>query len=82
MNASPSPDEAQHKSINLSRLTAIFAVTFVLAFGLCAVSVLGSMRGHERVAALVWIAVATEAICLLGLLTVAVIAIVRAVRAR
>ncbi len=81
MSTSPSPPEAQDESISLSRLATIFAVTFAIAFGLCAVSAITVVGHHPNVGAgLIWISVATEGVCLVGLLAIGIVAIFRSIR--
>jgi hypothetical protein len=78
----PSP-EAERNSISLSRLATIFAVTFAIAFGLCAVSAMAIVGDHQKIGAgLIWTSVTIEAICLLGLLTIGIIALVRSLLRR
>jgi hypothetical protein len=81
MSTSPPPDEAQRESISLSRLATIFAVTFAIAFGLCAVSAMTVVGDHQKVGAgLIWISVVTEGVCLVGLLAIGIVTIFRAIR--
>jgi len=83
MSSSPSSDEVRRKSISLSRLASILAVTFAIAFGLCAVSAMGVVGDHQKVGTgLIWISVATEGVCLVGLLGIGIIAIFRSIRGR
>jgi hypothetical protein len=78
MSTSPPPHEARRRSISLSKLATIFAVTFVLAFGLCTASATIGMGANQKFAAgVVWTSGAIEAICLLGLLTIGIIALFR-----
>jgi hypothetical protein len=78
MSTSPSPHQPQRRSISLSRLATIFAVTFGIAFGLCAVSAMAVVGDHQKIGAgLIWTSVTIEAICLVGLVVVGIIAIVR-----
>jgi len=63
MSTSPPTPEPQRTSITLSRLAAIFAVTFGLAFGLCTVST----NFNEKFGV----------ICLVGLLVIGAMALVR-----
>jgi len=48
MSTSPSPHQPQRRSISLSRLATIFAVTFAIAFGLCAVSAMAVVGDHQN----------------------------------
>jgi hypothetical protein len=83
MSTSSSPHEAKHRSISLSRLATIFAVAFAIAFGLCAASATFGMGVNQKVAAgSIWASAAVECICLLGLLTTGIIALVRSIGAR
>jgi hypothetical protein len=78
VNTSPSPGEVQRKSIGLSRLATIFAVSFGIAFGLCAVSAIGVVGTYQKLGTgLIWISVAVEGVCLIGLLATAAAAIIR-----
>lgn len=78
MSTLPPPYPPQRSSITLSRLATIFAIVFGLAFGLCAVSAITVVGDHQKIGAgLIWTSVTVEAICLLGLLVIAIIAIVR-----
>lgn len=71
------------ESISLSLLATILAVTFVVAFGLCAVSATTVVGNHEKVGTgLIWLAVAVEGICLVGLLAIGIVAIFRSIRDR
>jgi ABC-type nitrate/sulfonate/bicarbonate transport system permease component len=74
MSTSPPTPEPQRTSITLSRLAAIFAVTFGLAFGLCTVST----NFNEKFGApLIKASLAIEVICLVGLLVIGAMALVR-----
>ena len=56
MSTSPSTHEAQRKSISLSRLATIFAVTFAIAFGLCTASATAVVGVNQKIGAgLIWI---------------------------
>ena len=80
MNTSSTPSEGQRDSITPSRLAAIFAATFVIAFGLCSASAIGVADDHPKLGArLIWTSVTIEAICLIGLVTVGIIALVRSI---
>ena len=69
------------ESISLSRLATILAVTFAVAFGLCAVSATTVVVDHQKVGAgLIWISVAVEGVCLMGLLAIGIVAIFRSIR--
>ena len=74
MSTSPPTPEPQRTSITLSRLAAIFAVTFGLAFGLCTVSA----NFNEKFSApLIKASLAIEGICLVALLVIGMIAFIR-----
>lgn len=80
MSTSPSP-EGQRNSISLSRLATIFAVTFAVAFGLCAVSATTVVGDHQKLGAgLIGISVAIEGVCLMGLLATGTVAVFRSIR--
>ena len=69
------------ESISLSRLATILAVTFAVAFGLCAVSATTVVGDHQKVGAgLIWISVAVEGVCLIGLFAIGIVAIFRSIR--
>lgn len=69
------------ESISLSRLATILAVTFAVAFGLCAVSATAVVGDHQKVGTgLIWLSVAVEGVCLIGLLAVGIVAIFRSIR--
>lgn len=69
------------ESISLSRLATILAVTFAVAFGLCAVSATTVVEDHQKVGnGLIWISVAVEGVCLMGLLATGIVAIFRSIR--
>jgi hypothetical protein len=83
MSTSPSPHEVQRKSISLSRFATIFAVTFAIAFGLCTASATAIVGVNQKIGAgLIWISVAVEGVCLIGLLAIGIIAIFRSVQGR
>jgi hypothetical protein len=65
--------------MSLARLATILAVTFGVAFGLCTA---GVMRNFNNPGILVYFALVIEAICAIGLIVVAILAIIRAVRSR
>jgi hypothetical protein len=72
MSSSPSPPPP--KPISLARLATILAVAFAIAFGLCAV---GVMRNFNNPGILVYFSIVIEVICAIGLLVVAILAIIR-----
>ena len=72
----PLPLLLPRRSTLLIKLAIIFAVTGVLAFGLCTVGVMNNSNGN-RASNIMGIALGAEAICLAGLLTVGVIGLVR-----
>jgi hypothetical protein len=65
--------------MSLARLATILAVAFAIAFGLCAV---GVMRTSTNPGILVYFSLVVEAICAVGLLVVAILAMIRAARSR
>jgi hypothetical protein len=67
----------QRKEINLAKFAAIFAVTLGITFGLCTVAFLGGAPWSDH---LFIGTVVIETICLIGLLTTAVIAFIRGIR--
>ena len=73
-----------HKPITLSKLATIFAVVFGISFGLCTVSAIGAANGiggFSSVSRFFLVAAAViEAVCLVGLLCIGVIAIIRSIR--
>jgi hypothetical protein len=71
----PLEQEPTRQSISLARLATILAVGFAIAFGLCTA---GVIRNVNNPGILVYFAL--EAICAIGLLVVAVLAIIRSVR--
>jgi hypothetical protein len=80
-------EEKPRKPLNLAKL--ILAVIFCLAFGLCTVNVLTSIRPSEQFSSYVsphiWIAhaaIATEVLCLLGLIVTAILGIARSIKSR
>jgi hypothetical protein len=78
MSTPPLPPAPPPKPISLAVLATIFAVTFGLAFGLCTVSAFragGNVNQYVIGTALV-----VEAICLVGLVVVGILAIVRSAR--
>jgi len=80
MSSAPLPSSEPRKPIGLARLATIFAVIFSLAFGLCTASVISaSSRGSGGGVAgfLIPTAIVIEALCAIGLLVIAVLAIVR-----
>ena len=69
------------ESISLSRLATILAVTFAIAFGLCAVSATAVVGDHQKVGAdLIWLSAAVEGVCLIGLLAIGIVAIFQSIR--
>jgi hypothetical protein len=74
--ALPSPE--QRKPINLAKLATIFAVVFGVAFGLCSVTAL-SVGGNIN-QYVIGTALVIEATCAVGLIVIAILAIVRSVR--
>lgn len=83
MSTPPSTHGGSRRSISLSRLATMFAVAFGVGFGLCTASATIGMGVNQKIAAgFIWISVAVEVICLLGLLVIGVIAIVRSIRGR
>ena len=69
------------ESISLSRLATTLAVAFAVAFGLCAVSATTVAGDHQKIGTgLIWISVAVEGVCLLGLLAIGFVAIFRSIR--
>jgi hypothetical protein len=83
MSTSPLPLPPPRKPISLAKLATIFAVVFGISFGLCTVSAIGSANGGRGVGDVLRFfavaAVVIEAICLLGLLIVGLIAIIRSI---
>jgi cation transporter-like permease len=73
----PLEQEPTRQSISLARLATILAVGFAIAFGLCTA---GVIRNVNNPGILVYFALVIEAICAIGLLVVAVLAIIRSVR--
>jgi hypothetical protein len=67
----------QRKEINLAKFATIFAITFGITFGLCAV---GEASGFNQSQYLFITSAVIETICLIGLLAIAVIAIIRGIR--
>jgi hypothetical protein len=83
MSSAPLPSSEPRKPISLAKLATIFAVIFGLAFGLCSVSVISaSSRGSGGgvTGFLIPTAIVIEAVCAIGLLVIAVLAIVRSAR--
>lgn len=73
----PPEREPTRQSIGLAKLATILAITFAIAFGLCTA---GVMRNTNNPGILVYFALVIEAICAIGLLVVAVLAIIRKIR--
>ncbi len=71
------PTPVRRAPITLAKLATIFAVVFGLAFGLCTV---GTMTAHTVNNYLIVAAFVIEVICTLGLIVIAIIVIVRALR--
>ena len=83
MSTSPSPHDRPRTPVSLSMLAAILAVTFGVAFGLCSVSALAVLGTNRNLGSnLIGISIVIEALCLLGLLVIGIIALVRAIRGR
>ncbi len=83
MSASPSPQSAPRRSTSLAMLATIFAIVFGLAFGLCSVGALTVLPVNQSLGSnLIGISIAIEALCLVGLLVIGIIALVRASRSR
>ena len=79
MSTPPMPLRSTRKPVNLAKLATVFALTFSLAFGLCSVSGISiSGGGNYQVAQLlIGTSLVIEAVCLSGLLAIAVIAFLR-----
>jgi hypothetical protein len=78
MSTPPLSPEPPPKPISLAMLATIFAVTFGIAFGLCTV---GAFRAGGNVNQyVIGTALVVEAICLVGLVVVGILAIVRSAR--
>ncbi len=83
MSTSPPPPPPQllppePRRSNLAKLAVAFAITIVVTFGLCSITLMSSnnaMNGPVFPAALI-----IEGICLVGLLVVAIMAIIRAIK--
>jgi hypothetical protein len=78
MSTPPLPSPEPRKPISLAKLATLFAVTFGIAFGLCAITALG-VGGNVNKYGIAAAAI-VEAICLLGLIVVAILAIARSAR--
>ncbi len=77
MSMEPLPSTS-NEPISLAKLATIFAVIFGIAFGLCAVSAFTGGLGSQKVLPfLIGTSLVIEAVCLLGLLVVGVLAIIR-----
>jgi hypothetical protein len=63
--------------MSLAKLATILAVTFAIAFGLCTV---GVMRNFNNPGIPVYFSIVIEVICAIGLLVVAILAIIRSAR--
>jgi|GEM_PF-5218327 len=83
MSTSPLPLPPPRKSISLAKLATIFAVVFGISFGLCTVSAIGAANGIGGFSSVsrffLVTAVVIEAVCLVGLLIVGLIAIIRSI---
>jgi hypothetical protein len=73
----PLEQEPIRQSISLAKLATILAITFAIAFGLCTA---GVMRNVNNPGILVYFALVVEAVCLLGLVVIAILAIIRKIR--
>jgi hypothetical protein len=78
MSSAPLPPPEPRKPISLSKLAVIFAVIFGLAFGLCSVTAFGAGGSVNQYG--LAIALIVEAICAIGLIVIAILAIVRSAR--
>jgi hypothetical protein len=77
------PEPYLRKPTSLSRLATIFAITFGIAFGLCTTSATIGMSANSNVARFfIWASIVIEAICLIGLIVIALISIYKAVARR
>ena len=80
-NLPEGPDEvppAHRSRSNLAKVAIAFAITIVVTFGLCSITLIssnGAMSGTVFPAALI-----IEAICLVGLIVIAISAIARSVK--
>ena len=74
------------KPISLAKLATIFAVVFGISFGLCTVSVIGAANGIGGFSSVsrffLQAALVIEAVCLVGLIIIGLIAISDAIRNR
>ena len=84
MSTPPVSVRPSRKPIDLTRLTTIFALTFGLAFGICAVSGISlSDGGNARSAQLlISTAMIMGAVCVVFLMAIAVFALIRSSRRR
>jgi uncharacterized membrane protein len=73
----PPEQEPTRQSIGLAKLATILAITFAIAFGLCTA---GVMRNTNNPGILVYFALVIEAVCAIGLLITAILAIIRKIR--
>jgi hypothetical protein len=82
MSTPSMPLRSARKPFNLARLATIFALIFSLAFGLCSVSGISISGGGSYRAAelLITTSLFIEAVCVIALLSLAVIAIFRSRR--
>ena len=74
-----SPTSPPPKPFSLAKLAAIFATVFVIAFGLCSASVGSANKWGKAASYLVPGSLITEAICFIGLLVLALVALFRAI---
>ena len=73
----PPEQEPTRQSIGLAKLATILAITFAIAVGLCTA---GVMRNVNNPGILVYFALVVQAVCLLGLVVTAILAIIRKIR--
>lgn len=73
----PLEQEPTRQSIGLAKLATILAVTFGIAFGLCTA---GVMRNMNNPGILVYFALVIEALSAVGLVVIAILAIIRKIR--
>jgi hypothetical protein len=65
------------------RFATVFAVIFAIAFGLCTGSATAVVGVNQKIGAgLIWISIAVEGVCLIGLVAIGIIAIFRSIRGR
>jgi hypothetical protein len=70
----PPEQEPMRQSIGLAKLATILAITFAIAFGLCTA---GMIRNMHDPGIVVYFALVVQAVCLLGLVVTAILAIIR-----